>query len=1268
MRGYVPGPQAGSIGVFAGVANSVYLTEHVMSQPEVYESVGRLSAYLANGMDYAATRLSYKLDLRGPSVSIGTACSTSLVALHLAAQSLRSGESDIALAGGACIGATAKVGYPYIDGGVLSRDGRVYTFDHRASGQSCGNGAALVVLKRLEDALADGDTIRSVVKGSAMNNDGSQKFSFSAPTIEGQVAVVAEALDAAGVHPEAISYVEAHGTGTRVGDPIEVAALTRAFRAHTQKRGYCPIGSVKTNIGHMDAAAGAVSLIKTTLCLEHRQIPASLNFEKPNPEIDFESSPFFVNTELRAWETDALPRRACISSFGMGGTNAHVILEEAPDGQPASEAALPYQLLCYSARGEAALEQAQARLADHIEGKPAQDLADIAFTTHVGRKPFARRRFVVCRDREEACRALRAPQRQGQTRAAPGGRSGRVAFFFRGEAATPVRMGRDLYERVEGFRAEIDRCCELAGTRGAKDLRELVYAAERTPDEQVWPGSAAELAFTTQYALARVFMGWGVQPVAVAGDSVGECVAACVAGVLTLDEALQLVRAHANSKSGARSAELTEVTRSLRLHDPGLRLASSSSGNWVADIGDWDPGAWTEGAPRVANAPGRLDALFTEDGLLVVEIGCGAPSQPLSQLRAVDDSASATGDEVAALLNTLGELWVNGVEPDWKAFHSTERRRRVPLPTYPFQRQRFWIERGQPSAGRELDNERKPDPADWFYVASWRRSVFPPPARPVAEASAGSPSSAWLVLADGKELGAALVDRLGERGMSATVVYPGDGFERVDDGTYRIDPRNPADYVDMLETARERGLQFHRIVHLWGLDPLERASRASLDSAQDKGFFSLLFLVQALERGRAAIEVDVVTSGMQEVLGGDLVDPEKATVLGCCKAIQAEIAGMSCRSIDIDATESGSAERRRALDQLEAELLSASTDPVVAHRGNQRWLPTVEPTPLVSAGAAGVCDGQAGRLRERGVYLITGGFGGIGMAIAEDLARRLRARLVLLARSALPPRETWDEWLREHPEAQATRQKILQVLHLEELGAEVECVAADVSQLDAMGEAVGQIHERFGPLNGVVHCAGLSGGGLIEFESRRGARKVFASKIRGTQVLYEVLKDESLDFVVLSSSIASAVTGAGQGDYFAANAYLDAFARHARGANLPWTVSVGWEVWKETGMAADNAIRANSSKERDEIVAAGLTSAEGCEVLRRVLASSLSQVYVSTRDLPRRIEELERRAREGTRRLPQREPEDTRAPDTAPTEASVPVADGHVGPPSNPPA
>jgi phthiocerol/phenolphthiocerol synthesis type-I polyketide synthase E len=774
--GYDAGKYKGAIGVYAGSALNTYL---LFSGLIPNLTTDYLLTLTGNDKDFLTTRVSYKLNLTGPSVTVQTACSTSLVAVHIACQSLQIGECDMAMAGGVSVKVPQKAGYFYENGSILTPDGHCRAFDARAKGTIFGSGLGVVVLKRLKDSIADGDYLHAIIKGSAVNNDGSAKVNYTAPSLERQSEVILEALANAAVDPGMISYVETHGTGTVMGDPIEIAALTKAYRTFTQEKAYCAIGSAKPNIGHLDAAAGVAGLIKTTLALKHKMIPPSLHFQEPNPEIDFANSPFYVNTELSAWEGGPNPRLAAVNGLGGGGTNAHVILQEAPAFESPEEPRSS-RLLLVSAKTSAALEKATSNIVRHLAQRPQANLADVAYTLQVGRKHFDHRRAVVCRDRAEAMQLLNS----GPAAALSQGRTNReVVFMFSGQGAQYVNMGLDLYKTEPVFKERIDRCSEILIPHLSFDLRDVLYPREKYVEqasrELNQTRTTQPALFTIEYALAGLWGAWGVRPQALIGHSIGEYVAACMADVFSLEDCLALVAARGklmqelpggsmlavplsekqvqamlnkrlslaaingpslcvvSGETGAVEdlrkslsrlnldchylrtshafhssmmdpilSEFASRVKRLRLKAPRIPFISNVTGRWITPEQVADPDYWVDHLRQTVRFAEGARSLLQGPDRVMLEVG---PGQTLSAL-VMQCSGSAsnpvvlsslgppndTRSDLAALLKALGLLWLSGVEVDWLAFNAKERRHRIPLPTYPFQRQRYWAQSQPP--------------------------------------------------------------------------------------------------------------------------------------------------------------------------------------------------------------------------------------------------------------------------------------------------------------------------------------------------------------------------------------------------------------------------------------------------------------------------------------------------------------------------------------------------------------------------------------------
>ena len=1376
--GYGNGVGSALAGVYAGSGASLYLLRHLLPSVNLPESdiASLLGLLNGNGQDFLATRVAYKLDLRGPAVSVQTACSTSLAAVHLACRGLLNHELDLALAGGVWLNLLQGSGYRYQPGAILSPDGHCRAFDARAAGTAIGSGVGVVVLKRLAEALAAGDTIHAVIKGSAMNNDGAAKVGYTAPSVEAQAAVILAAQAMAEVAPETIAYIEAHGTGTTLGDPIEIAALSQAFQSshseqsHSKRRGYCAIGSVKTNVGHLDAAAGVTGLIKAVMALKHRRLPPSLNFDTPNPQIDFAASPFYVNTEAKPWPAGPAPRRAGVSSFGMGGTNVHLVLEEAPaaaagdreqDDASQLDAATARsmtvagdggkddvrQVLLLSARTASALDAACARLAAHLQQQgqqhqqgqqeqqqqqqqqqqqeqqgqqeqrqqqeqqqqgqqgqqqdkqaeqnlAGQNLTDIAYTLRVGRRRFKHRAVVLAGDRAAAIDALTRRDPAAFLCGETLSERPNVAFLFPGQGAQHVNMGRDLYAREPVFRDAVDDCCRRLRPALGLDLRTLLFP--EAADEQ----AAARLAqtaitqpalFVVEYALAQWWLEQGVRPAALLGHSIGEYVAACLAGVFTLDDALAVVAERGRllqaTAPGAMLAvslpeadlqaalpapctvaavnapdlcviagtaeAIDDAERKLagqgaatqRLHvshafhsalvepmldefekwlarvkrsRPQIPLVSNLSGDWITDEQACSTAYWRRHMRHTVRFAEGLDTLLAQADRVLLEVGPGdtlstlARRHPRLAARPVLTSQChprRAAHHAGQPQRCLAQLWLAGVAVD--AAFTPASGRRVPLPTYPFERQSYWVDAAAPAEKASTARKAR-GLEDWFYRPSWQRLPAMALKEPVLnEPVLDSPAAAGsvlMVLTDAAGPGECLFKHWQNRAGPLVRVQPGDGFSRLAAGHYTVRPGSREDFTALLREVETEVGPLARIHHLWSLDA-ESAARPP-DEILERGFYSLLAVAQALDdvlysvaqsaASERRIAIAVVANQLEEVTGAESLCAEKATLHGPCRVIAQEYPHISCRLLDVQLPQRP-ALRERFVRQVSAELFSAngeqSNDALVAYRGPYRWLKTYEPLTLATP--------PSSTLREQGVYLLTGGLGGIGLTLARYLARQWQARLALLGRRASADNEA--------------------VAELETLGAEVLAIAADMADAGQVEAAIATVQRHFGELHGVIHAAGVPGGGMIAQRERAAVERVFAPKLAGARHLLAALEGTAVDFVVLCSSLTAITGGFGQSDYCAANAFMDALAALvSRQQALP-VQAVNWDTWREVGMAADQNLP-------DGV---GIAPAQAGTLLEKLLSDPQAvQTVVSTLDIEQQFAAMDP-AEQAERLLPE---------------------------------
>jgi len=1340
--GYDAESYNGSVGVYGGAGMNGYLF-NLYGNARIRQSVSPYELFLASDKDFLTTRVSYKLNLQGPSLDIQTACSSSLVAVHTACQSLLSGECDIALAGGVAV--SKQQGYRYQEGGIYSPDGHCRAFDAQAQGTVGGNGVGIVVLKRLEDALRDGDTIDAVIKGSAVNNDGAMKVSYTAPRIDSQAAVIRAAQTMAEVSPETITYIEVHGTGTPLGDPIEIAALTQAFRQETEQQGFCAIGSVKTNIGHLDAAAGIASLIKTVLALKHRQTPASLHFQQPNPQIDFANSPFYVNPALMDWPSGNSPRRAGVSSFGIGGTNVHVVLEEGrrqkAEGrrgnreeeigkreelgsrrQETGGSVNLWQLLTLSAKSEAALAAATANLAAYLERQPEPDLADIAYTLQVGRRGFNHRRAVVCQSVSEAIAQLQ--DGNSPTHSAPESPYP-IVFMFPGQGSQHPGMAQELYNTESVFQQAMDRCAEilaaddidlldiLYGTTGIQNSKfKIQNSPNPSPHSPTPPllhstSHAQPTLFAVEYALAQLWLSWGIRPEALIGHSLGEYVAACLAGVFSLEEGLRLVAlrgrlmqqcpagamlsvalaetalqpllpegvvvaavngpdlcavsgtegaiaalaAHLNEKDiphqrlqtshGFHSPLMEPMLEPFRiavqqvtLKLPQMPFISNVTGTWITPEAATDPDYWVQQARQPVQFAAGLEAVRREINPILLEVGPGTTLSTLAKrantgtaidpasppkspntgglqadlppsigglggpnptrihaektqlsttpiLSSLPHPKSPTPDS-AHLLETLGQLWLQGVKVNWPQLHPAPRRR-VPLPTYPFERQRYWVEPdGMPWAQSAQSGsvELKPNLADWFYQPTWHRSL------PATTTSLLAERHCWLVFADGDGMGTQLAQRLEQAGQDVITVAVGAAFAQTGYRQFALNPQQPADYALLLEDLRLRELWPTQILHLWSLSRIEDP-RASFEQVA-----TLQALVNALtaQPHPETCQISVVTMGLYDVMGTEELQPMAGAIAGFAQVISQEYPHLGCRLVDLE--ESGNREQgigNRAVEWLWRELTSFTDSFAVAHRGRHCWQQTYQPMPLAAEEQSSNL-----RLRRGGTYLIVGDLEqGLGQIWAEGLAALWQARLVLVGdRTPSPP--TLPE------------------------GTEGMALSLDITDAAQLKAAIQQAEAELGPIHGVFYSTPTtndqSAAPLALMQPSHWEYN-FRHQLQGLWHLPAILQGKTLDFCLVQSSLSAVIGGIGLAAYAAANGAIDAFIHQQNQLGEVAWFSVNW----------DACLAAEAPKPEgvgSAIAAFALTPIEVWAATERILTTAHpGQIAVSRGDLQARIDQ-----------------------------------------------
>ncbi len=1309
--GYPPGAYNGLIGLYAGASNSAGLQPPSSSAGGI-DGAAMFADTLLRDKDFLCTRISHKLNLKGPSVSVHTACSTSLVAIHMACQAILNAECSMALAGGISISAFLEKGYTYQEGMIFSPDGHCRAFDAKAKGTTGGSGAGVVVLKALEAAINDGDTIHALVKGTAINNDGLNKSSFTAPSREGQSDVIRMTHQVAEIEAESISYVECHGTGTPLGDPIEIEALKQAF--DTEKRNFCAVGSVKTNIGHLNTAAGVAGFIKTVLALKHRLIPPTLHFDAPNPNIDFDNSPFYVNQRLKEWKADTYPLRAGISSFGIGGTNAHVVLEEAPKMEKSRENR-KWKLLLLSAKTKPSLDRAVNNLLEYLKENPGINLSDAAYTFQVGRKDFPHRASLVCSSVEEAVAALTQSE-SGET-GIPTWFSGadekpKIVFMFPGQGSQYLDMGRRLLETESSFREDVEHCFGILKTQTGMDIKKILYpgsnAGMEAGKEKINRTAITQpVIFVFEYALARLLMRWGIKPDAMIGHSIGEYTAACLSGVFPLEDALSLVHYRGKSMqslspgamlsislpeeevapllnhelslaavnapslsvvSGSFKAieefeeqlkkkqhnyrrlhtshafhsemmtpilkEFEETVREIKLGPPKIPFISNLSGQWISAEDAMSPGYWARHIRETVRFADGLTELLKEEEAVFLEVGPGNTLSTFTRQHKDKKPQHAVVDLVRrpnetrpddyVLLRGLGKLWGLGIKIDWSRFHAGQGRRRITMPTYSFDRQKYarlliepFVKEKRLAPSTQAVARKEIDIGNWFYLPQWTPSLI------IQDDKAAIPSSSsFLIFLDEIGVGKRLAQQLKKEGENVITVSTGSEFAKIDQLRYRLNPRHRDDYNLLFRDINAAGYMPGKILHLWGVtgnNSREETLLGQVNEALDMGFYSLLYIAKAIDREKDGndIQITVITDNMQEVTGQEILNPGKATVIAPVKVIPQEYPNILCRGIDIEVVEPGSWQEERLLSQLLAEVRCCPVDAMVAYRGHRRSIQSYQRQRIEKP------DTCPGLLKENGVYLITGGLGLVGLNLAKYLASTVKARLILVGRSVFPSREEWQEWLDSHDETNPASSKIRKLLEIEELGGEVLLLCADVADKEQMNKTLKEAERCFGTINGVVHAAGIVRDiqvfrSTIAEVDEKLCEEQFHPKIYGTLVLKELLESRELDFCSLTSSLSSVLGGMGYIAYAAGNLFMDSFVQqHNRTTPRPWT-SVNWEGWMPEAERLEELRNLSVGTTLSE---QAVTPEEGTEAFARTLSpGAIGNIVVSAGDLESRLD------------------------------------------------
>lgn len=1274
----------GRIGVFGGTGYNQYFSNNIAPYGESLEGQATFDLALASDKDHLATRVAYKLNLSGPAVTVQTACSTSLVAVHMGVQSLHTGDSDIVLAGGISIAVPEVRGYLFQQGGILSPDGKCRPFDKNAQGTVFSSGVGIVVLKRLKEAVRDRDSIHAVIRGTAINNDGSQKPGYTAPSVNGQREVIAAAQARARVLPGDIGFIEAHGTATQLGDPIEFMALSEVFGSTGSQR--CALGAVKANIGHLGCAAGIAGLIKTAYVVSTGKIPPQPNFRSPNPQISLEKSSFFINRELMNWPNGESIRYGGVSSFGIGGTNAHVIVSSPPRPLARATAHRKYEILPISVRSPEQIDYAKSRLINHLDIH-AQTPSDVAHTLQVGRKHFAYRSFALLKGGDGGHPPV-------FTAGSEVNRAATIAFMFPGQGSLAIGAAGSLYRSEKTFRKTFDYCADFFQQELQVDIREVLYGTGNIQhrNEQLSQTTISQPAtFSMCIALAELWRTWGITPSYLLGHSLGEYTAATLAGVFSLEDALHIISARSkvmqkmpfgsmlsvmlspwkcqeyflaweldldiaaingpslcvvagsvdlidefkNRLTKARigfvslntsyafhsrfmtdaAAEFSEIMSGFQLSPPLVPILSTVSGTWMTEAQATSFDYWADHIRKPVNYEDCLRELMRCAPAALLDIGTNASMRLVQHNPAASNAVIISslcggreaGDEEESLALAIGKLWEIGANFDWQCYRADAHVGRVKLPGYPFKYEQHWIERptgllASGGIGVRQSNTPSSQEKPKLYTVGYRRLQTGKPKSEIAQ-----PSGTWLIFEDRVGLAQILEANLLSEGKNVFIVSRGGKFESIGCNRYTVNPERESDYIELMSAVNAEDGLILNVLYLWPLN-LPMSEDHTHELYLQINFYALLWIAKSIEATNPTLRsrITVVTSGLHQIDERDSIVPESAYIVGPRNVIPQESRMTEIRSIDISKADvhtnvSGLCRRIRN----ETDLWRDVND--IALRGELAWTPGLQPLPEPLPASAGT---DATPLVGNGVYVITGGLGGIGRTIAKFLCETYKATVILLTRRTVPVRSSWAE-VSNSDENFESSTFFCELDKYAALGGVIEARTVDITDRDALASAISEIFDTFGGITALIHAAGVLGGGLFSSRSVEDGHEIFSSKVDGARSILSALKGREPFLTILFSSNSAIRGGAGQIEYVAANAYLDALSLSFSSESSS-VMSINWSAWSETGMALDYVnTYPTTSEARQKLLNRGLSSQEGLDAFSRALSFGLPRICIS---------------------------------------------------------
>ena len=1209
--------------------------------------------------NYMSTLISYSLNLKGPSYYVDAGSSSAMVAIHLACRSLLMQECTIAIAGGASISSKNSYGYHYREGMIYSKDGYCRAFDSGSSGTVPGEGAGVIVLKRLAKAIEDNDSIYAVIKSSAINNDGNRKVGYTAPSVQGQYECIKMAHQIAGIKSEQVSYVEAHGTGTEIGDPIEMKALNKAFnnnQAHT-----CALGSVKTNIGHLDKAAGVVGIIKTALALKNKLIPASLNFEEPNPKIDFTAGPFFVNTALKKWEnTQGQLRYAGVSSFGLGGTNGHAILSEFVQEEKKVSTSRPYQLITCSARTKSALERYEEKFKNHLVEAPSNSLPNMAYTQNIGRKDFEYRKFVVSKTTSEILEQFNQ-KNNDLLQPIVENVIPNIVFMFPGQGSQYFKMAHEIYLQEDYFKKIMDQGFKSLTQETGKDYKAILgYSEEKLSEETLINDTqyTQPLLFLVEYSLCKLIMKWGITPAKMIGHSLGEYVAACISGVFSFEDALKIILKRADLMGtiekgsmvaiGSPVSEITELLdetlsiaaintdgscvvsgrtgdvdhlitslmqnetpysklktshafhsemmdtillqfeeklSQITFSDPKIPFISNLTGKEVTAAEVTSKQYWLAHIRETVKFSKGLTTLLKNENSIFIEVGASRTLATFlnqhkdnttqnSSLTLLKQAKEQTNDN-EKLVGVVGELWSLGTKINWSAYYEEESRSKIPLPTYAFETSNFPVRAESIDKFPSLLNNKRRKLSEWFYEPSWKIQNLH------VLASKKEVQHSFLVFTNENQIENAFIAQLKKQFDRVITVKQGKVFKPIGEHTFEINSTRTEDYKTLFSALSVTNTKLDKIVYF---SQNQHSLKEYSVVNEQTVFHAVLNIAKSLNEYKIAeaVKFTLVTNSLYEITGAENVNKLGALASGLMPVVNQENPLIKTQCIDVLETR----DHANNVMLLYKEIVAENQEKIVALHQQKRWIKTYNKI-MVNTETS-----KHSKIKEKGVYLITGGLGNLGFVYAKYLIEKYDASLIIVGRTSFENDE--------HEEASTKRKRLHE---LKSLG-NIYYQDADVSNFKAMKSAISEGESLYSKINGIIHAAGIIDGmsfNQIDALQQQDCEIQFNAKVAGMFVLEKLFKNHTLDFCLLTSSLNSMIGGKALAAYAAANVYMDIFAQTS---SLQHCMSVNHDKLNFFGRGN------NFSMNKEEII----------EVLEEILHLEHSkQIVVSIEDLEEKI-------------------------------------------------